>query len=567
MRGHSITRRWIIGLGAIGFCGTLVQADTYHWSSAVSGNWIDAPNWTPIGVPGAVSPVGSPPTPNSDVAIFDAAGPTYTVTSDARNVHELQLNSPNLRLNFPTDGVLRADRLVLTSVAVALVTVNHNGKIDNQSFTGGIQVNSAGSVNFLTNDTTGIGLNIGSSPESAGTPSVLSLPNGPLNIAGLPATGAIVSSSIHINPNNGLPGRIDVGGGALYAPTQGPGGGYLFFQGPALAEPSSIGGSLYLGGWGRFEVDTQIDNGLFMLAGGDVRINPGRVLYTSTLHWGQPGVASTSTIRGDVTLTQPGQAAELDYGTAVFIGTLSGDLRIHSSTKMQFDGTLNGDLQLDSTATLTFYDFGTNQVRVNGTVTADANSFIDISPVYSKPTHVVADQFAGSTTLRLLDRLQWPYPPEPGIYRGILETTDGDFPAGFVAEIQYNTSWTALTVTSQIDPDDAGMFNLILTAAPGDADVDGFINFNDLLSLAKNYGRTNSSWFSGDFDADGITGFSDLLVLAQHYGQHPLNTDAVPADFAADWALAQSMVPEPTTALGFASGALLVRRRVRRATA
>src|SRR5262249_16752179 len=151
-----------------------------------------------------------------------------------------------------------------------------------------VELSTAGSVSFQTNNTKGISvLLVGSGPESAGTPIVVSLPQGPLNIPGLPATGAIVSSDVHVNPGNGLPGRIDVGGGALYAPTQGANGGYLFFQGPTLAQPDTIGGSLYLGGIGQFEVDTRIEQGLFMLPGGDVLINPGRVLYTPTLHWGQ----------------------------------------------------------------------------------------------------------------------------------------------------------------------------------------------------------------------------------------------------------------------------------------
>jgi endonuclease I len=102
--------------------------------------------------------------------------------------------------------------------------------------------------------------------------------------------------------------------------------------------------------------------------------------------------------------------------------------------------------------------------------------------------------------------------------------------------------------------------NLVLSVAGrvaigGDANLDGSVNFADLLILAQNYNQAaGSSWQTGDFDRDGQTVFSDLLVLAQNYGS--------PATLQADWSRAQLMVPEPATLVAiFASGALLARRR------
>jgi autotransporter-associated beta strand protein len=91
-------------------------------------------------------------------------------------------------------------------------------------------------------------------------------------------------------------------------------------------------------------------------------------------------------------------------------------------------------------------------------------------------------------------------------------------------------------------------------ARPGDANLDGTVNFSDLLALAQNYGATSSqTWSLGDFSGDAATNFNDLLILAQNYNQN----------FAADWSLAQSMVPEPTALLAIAATvpALLRRRR------
>jgi len=54
----------------------------------------------------------------------------------------------------------------------------------------------------------------------------------------------------------------------------------------------------------------------------------------------------------------------------------------------------------------------------------------------------------------------------------------------------------------------------------GDANLDGAVNFADLLLLAQNYGKTqNANWDQGDFDYNGSIGFSDLLDLAQNYGK------------------------------------------------
>ena len=63
--------------------------------------------------------------------------------------------------------------------------------------------------------------------------------------------------------------------------------------------------------------------------------------------------------------------------------------------------------------------------------------------------------------------------------------------------------------------------NVVLTQnmIPGDANLDGTVNFTDLLTLAQNYNLSpNAMWGQGDFNGDGSVNFSDLLILAQNYG-------------------------------------------------
>jgi hypothetical protein len=91
----------------------------------------------------------------------------------------------------------------------------------------------------------------------------------------------------------------------------------------------------------------------------------------------------------------------------------------------------------------------------------------------------------------------------------------------------------------------------VLYTVLGDASLDRIVGFSDLVSLAQNYNlATGAVWSQGDFTYDGAVGFADLVLLAQNYNIALLG-DELPAgmtsDFAADWALAQSLVPEPTT--------------------
>ncbi len=103
----------------------------------------------------------------------------------------------------------------------------------------------------------------------------------------------------------------------------------------------------------------------------------------------------------------------------------------------------------------------------------------------------------------------------------------------------------------------------------GDADLDGSVGFSDLLSLARNYNTTSlAGWASGDFNGDRAVGFADLLVLARNYGFSGagaasviLPTD-VGSEFASDWVLASSQIPEPTSmAAMLLPATLLLRRR------
>lgn len=98
----------------------------------------------------------------------------------------------------------------------------------------------------------------------------------------------------------------------------------------------------------------------------------------------------------------------------------------------------------------------------------------------------------------------------------------------------------------------------------GDANHDGAVGYDDLLTLSHNYGRTNATWEDGDFDGDGMVDFQDLLLLVRDYGQSLTSAQLArltPA-FRAEVEQALADLPEPID-LGFVAPLtlLLVRRR------
>jgi uncharacterized membrane protein len=104
------------------------------------------------------------------------------------------------------------------------------------------------------------------------------------------------------------------------------------------------------------------------------------------------------------------------------------------------------------------------------------------------------------------------------------------------------------------------------TYGRGDANFDTHTNFADLVILAQHYNQTSEAQNTNvaDFDLNGVTDFSDLVTLAQNYGTGNANIEGLGgADFAADWSLAQSLVPEPVSIMLLAALPALFRRRGR----
>ena len=59
----------------------------------------------------------------------------------------------------------------------------------------------------------------------------------------------------------------------------------------------------------------------------------------------------------------------------------------------------------------------------------------------------------------------------------------------------------------------------IMGIAPGDADLNGVVDFADFLVLSANFGKLHQTWLTGDTDGDGTVQFSDFLLLSSQFGR------------------------------------------------
>ena len=58
------------------------------------------------------------------------------------------------------------------------------------------------------------------------------------------------------------------------------------------------------------------------------------------------------------------------------------------------------------------------------------------------------------------------------------------------------------------------------TVLPGDANLDGRVDINDLTIVLSNFGKTTGmSWTTGEFAGDGTVDINDLTIVLAHFGQ------------------------------------------------
>jgi len=217
-------------------------------------------------------------------------------------------------------------------------------------------------------------------------------------------------------------------------------------------------------------------------------------------------------------------------------------------------------------------------VGVSGTAThaavwtgQTAASFVDLNPSFASSSELSGTngtQQGGDFTARINGGLVSIY---PAVWHGTAATAQAlPLPAGY-------TVGKATAIDS--DGDIAGWATpgssegiallWIPHRLPGDANFDGKVDFQDLMTLAHHYGQAGEvGYVDGDFDMDQKVDFGDLVILARNYGAGtPAASELAQLDpsFRADVQRAFADVPEPSSALLAAVACPLLLRRRRQA--
>ena len=90
--------------------------------------------------------------------------------------------------------------------------------------------------------------------------------------------------------------------------------------------------------------------------------------------------------------------------------------------------------------------------------------------------------------------------------------------ASTFANDQIRSSDLAAGHTIGLSDDGAGTVRVRVTL-PGDADLNGSVDFNDFLKLQNGFGNAGTRFDQGDFNYDGVTDFNDFLALQNNFGQ------------------------------------------------
>jgi hypothetical protein len=278
-------------------------------------------------------------------------------------------------------------------------------------------------------------------------------------------------------------------------------------------------------------------------------------------------LAGNHTISAPVIIGEPSAGGLANIGPRLAVANILGNSRLTISNNVTSSGASAFDFNKNGTGTLEMKNVRARIVKVNeGTLRVLPGASPD-STSRMNLLFVENGVFDLANTAAILDY------PEAGpseLSNMRLLASLGKIRASspgnnLVVGVAEASSFGASTLYGQ--PVDSSAI-LLLATFKGDSNLDRDVDFDDLLKLAQNYGSTTASYEQGDTNYNNTVDFDDLLALAQNYGATfaltGSNGDSSPTgSFASDWALARSMVPEPTM-LSMVAGLALSSRRRRR---
>jgi autotransporter-associated beta strand protein len=356
-------------------------------------------------------------------------------------------------------------------------------------------------------------------------------------------------------------------------------------------------GTVIVSGPGAYEGSTVVESGPLNvqhptgLGSGAVFVNPGATLQigngisiANALHLGGT-VAATfgpATVSGAVTLTDNATAEVAALSTLTLAGTVGdggsgfgltktgpgalvlGGVLSHSGVTTVREGTVelrrnytagagvdigNGTVMRLGISSVMPHDgvlkTGSVDTHVSGRLDVMGNNLIVTGQDVASVTALVASGYHGGA---------W---DGGGIMTSVATATTG-LGVARADDVGY-VGKTLGGVT--VNPGDV----LVLYALAADANLDGAVDFNDLVRVAQNYNTTGKSWPQGDLTYDGAVDFNDLVKLAQNYNAAlpAAPIPGAPINFAQDLAAAFASVPEPTATALLAFAACISHRRRR----
>ncbi len=367
---------------------------------------------------------------------------------------------------------------------------------------------------------------------------------------------------------NGIPVRVQINGSVHATATTAANGWKADVDGSWNTQSNWVGNSGTPGAAGQSTFDTAVFGNFLGASHRSISISspltPRRILVDA-------GAAGQYRFTGSaITLTS-------NTNGAASISALSGEARFESQVALSATSTINAEaggsvvlLQSGSAASSTLTKSGAGvlrlfaadlgvihvaagQVAFDGTSSnARVNSLeIDATGAVSVSDSLVIENQAGGVQ-RVNSYLAHSFGASaPG---GILPTAAGRLGYGTKASMGTASFGSFALSNASI---------VVRRTLVGDADLDRDVDFDDLLAVAQHYEQLGY-WFEGDFNYDAIVNFDDLLGLAQNYDLNLslAEQSQLSHGFAADFALARTLVPEPTLCLLVPLAARRSRRRI-----